>query len=49
MATPGQQQLERALWARREPRQHISSVCSVGEGSGSIADEASILHPIIFF
>ena len=39
MATPGQQQLERALWARREPRQHISSVCSVGEGSGSIADE----------
>jgi len=43
MATPGgrQQQVERALWARREPRQHISSVCSVGEGSGSIADEVS--------
>ena len=39
-ATPGQQQLERALWARREPRQHISSVCSVGESS-SIADEVN--------
>ena len=30
----------RNVWARREPRQHISSVCSVGEAS-SIADEVS--------
>lgn len=28
-------------WARREPRQHISSVCSVGNESSSILDEVS--------
>ena len=28
------------MWSRREPRQHISSVCSVGEAS-SIADEVN--------
>ena len=27
------------VWARREPRQHISSVCSVGDSS--IADEVN--------
>jgi hypothetical protein len=31
--------LDRVLWAHREPRQHISSVCSVGDSS--IADEVS--------
>jgi hypothetical protein len=41
-SAPTQQQnyLDRVLWARREPRQHISSVCSVG-GESSIADEVN--------
>ena len=37
---PGSSQMENRMWARREPRQHISSVCSVGEAS-SIADEVN--------
>merc|ERR1712038_936526 len=37
---PGNSQMENRMWARREPRQHISSVCSVGEAS-SIADEVN--------
>ncbi|XP_059082936.1 uncharacterized protein LOC131880347 isoform X2 [Tigriopus californicus] len=40
-SAPNQQSfLEKVMWARREPRQHISSVCSVGNES-SIADEVS--------
>ena len=34
--------MDNRMWARREPRQHISSVCSVGESS-SIADEVNDL------
>ena len=37
---PGSSQMDNRMWARREPRQHISSVCSVGESS-SIADEVN--------
>ena len=40
-SAPTQQNyLDRMVWSRREPRQHISSVCSVGAES-SIADEVS--------
>lgn len=38
--TTQQNFLDRMVWSRREPRQHISSVCSVGNDS-SIADEVS--------
>ncbi len=31
--------LDRALWSRREPRQHISSVCSVG--GDSVAEDVN--------
>ena len=37
---PGSSTMDNRMWARREPRQHISSVCSVGEAS-SIADEVN--------
>ena len=33
--------LDRLMWARREPRPHINSVCSVGGDTSSIADEVS--------
>ena len=32
--------LDNLIWNRREPRQHMNSICSIG-GDSSIADEVS--------
>eukprot|EP00095_Tigriopus_kingsejongensis_P007196 maker-scaffold192_size271026-snap-gene-0.16 protein:Tk07196 transcript:maker-scaffold192_size271026-snap-gene-0.16-mRNA-1 annotation:"protein crebrf homolog isoform x1" len=39
-SAPSQQSYLERMWSRREPRQHISSVCSVGNDS-SLLDEVS--------